>query len=76
MVMMTHAKLHFNQWTLTLIFGIRASAERLKRPGLIGLRDSKVKATKDHYKKFQCKIAAFLVKSSTVISQSNYERKQ
>ena len=43
---MTHAKFHFNQLMLTLIFGIRASepppppsrpGERLKRPGLIRL---------------------------------------
>ena len=42
MDIMTHAKFHFNQLILTLIFGIRASeapfgpGERLKRPGLIG----------------------------------------
>ena len=44
---MTHAKSNFNQLMLTLIFGIRASeppppppgsGERLKRPGLIGLK--------------------------------------
>ena len=49
MVIMTHAKFHFNWLMLTLIFGIWASepppgpGERLKRPGLIGLR-FKVKA--------------------------------
>ena len=43
MDIMTHAKFHFNQLMLTLIFGIWASepplgaGERLKRPGLIGL---------------------------------------
>ena len=42
MVIMTHAKFHFNWLMLTLIFGIWASepprpGERLKRPGLIGL---------------------------------------
>ena len=46
MDIMTHAKFHFNRLMLTLIFGIRASeppplgpGERLKRPGLIGLKD-------------------------------------
>ena len=44
MAIMTHAKFHFNWLMLTLIFGIWASepppgpGERLKRPGLIGLR--------------------------------------
>ena len=43
MTIMTHAKFHFNRLMLTLIFGIRASeppgpGERLKRPGLIGLK--------------------------------------
>ena len=43
MDIMTHAKVHFNQLMLTLIFGIRDSeppgpGKRLKRPGLIGLR--------------------------------------
>ena len=48
MAIMTHAKFHFNQLMLTLIFGIRASeppppppprgpGEQLKRPGVIGL---------------------------------------
>ena len=47
MAIMTHAKFHFNWLMLTLIFGIWASeppppgpGERLKRPGLIGLRFS------------------------------------
>ena len=45
MAIMTHAKFHFNWLMLTLIFGIWASepppgpGERLKRPGLIGLRN-------------------------------------
>ena len=44
MAIMTHAKFHFNWLMLTLIFGIWASeppgpGERLKRPGLIGLKD-------------------------------------
>ena len=43
MAVMTHAKFHFHWFMLTLIFGIWASeppgpGERLKRPGLIGLR--------------------------------------
>ena len=46
MAIMNHAKFHFNQLMLTLIFGIWASepfpprgpGERLKRPGLIGLK--------------------------------------
>ena len=44
MAIMTHAKFDFNWLMLTLIFGIWASepspgpGERLKRPGLIGLR--------------------------------------
>ena len=45
MDIMTHAKFYFNRLMLTLIFAIRASepppprpGERLKRPGLIGLR--------------------------------------
>ena len=46
MDIMTHAKFNFNQLMLTLIFGIWASepppppgpGERLKRPGLIGLK--------------------------------------
>ena len=45
MAIMTHAKFHFNWLMLTSIFGIWASespppgpGERLKRPGLIGLR--------------------------------------
>ena len=44
MAIMTHAKFHFNWLMLTLIFGIWASepppgpGERLKRPGLIGLK--------------------------------------
>ena len=44
MAIMTHAKFHFNWLMLTLIFGVWASeppagpGERLKRPGLIGLR--------------------------------------
>ena len=46
MAIMTHVKFHFNRLMLTLIFGIRASepppppppGERLKRPGLIGLK--------------------------------------
>ena len=43
MAMMTHAKFHSNRLMLTLIFGIWASeppgpGDRLKRPGLIGLR--------------------------------------
>ena len=43
MVIITHAKFHFNWLMLTLIFCIWASepppgpGERLKRPGLIGL---------------------------------------
>ena len=42
MGIMTHAKFHFNQLMLTLIFGIRASeppgpGERLKSTGLTGL---------------------------------------
>ena len=41
MAIMIHAKFHFNQLMLTLIFGIWASeppgpGERLKRQGLIG----------------------------------------
>ena len=53
MSIMTHAKFHFNWLMLTLIFGIWASepppgpGERLKRPGLIGLKEwvrSKLKA--------------------------------
>ena len=46
MVIMSHAKFHFNRLMLSLIFGIRASkppppgpGERLKRPGLIGLKE-------------------------------------
>ena len=46
MVIMSHAKFHFNGLMLSLIFGIRASKppppgpyERLKRPGLIGLKE-------------------------------------
>ena len=44
MDIMTHAKFYFNRLMLTLIFAIRASepppgpGERLKRPGLIGLK--------------------------------------
>ena len=44
MDIMTHAKFYFNRLMLTLIFAIWASepppgpGERLKRPGLIGLR--------------------------------------
>ena len=47
MAIMTHAKFHFNWLRLTLIFGIWASeppppppwpGDRLKRPGLIGLK--------------------------------------
>ena len=44
MAIMTHAKFHFNWLMLTSIFGIWASepppgpGERLKRPGLIGLK--------------------------------------
>ena len=43
MAIMTHAKFHFNWLMLTLIFAIWASeppgpGERLKRPGLIGLK--------------------------------------
>ena len=46
MAIMTHAKFHFNWLMFTSIFGIWASepppppgpGERLKRPGLIGLR--------------------------------------
>ena len=44
MDIMTHAKFYFNRPMLTLIFAIWASepppgpGERLKRPGLIGLR--------------------------------------
>ena len=47
MDIMTHAKFYFNRLILTSIFGIRASeppppplgpGERLKRPGLIGLK--------------------------------------
>ena len=44
MAIMIHAKFHFNWLMLTLIFGIWASepppgpGERLKRPGLIGLK--------------------------------------
>ena len=48
MAIMTHAKFYFNRLMLTLIFGIRASkpprpGERLKRPGLIGLKDFIIK---------------------------------
>ena len=45
MAIMTHAKFHFNWLMLTSIFGIWASepppgpGERLKRPGLIGLKE-------------------------------------
>ena len=66
MAIMIHAKFHFNWLMLTLIFGIWASeppgpGERLKRPGLIGLRISsalldslQVRSFKDkHYKKFK-----------------------
>ena len=50
MAIMTHAKFRFNWLMLTLIFGIWASepppgpGERLKRPGLIGLKwpDNKI----------------------------------
>ena len=44
MAIMTHAKFHFNWLMLTSVFGIWASepplgpGERLKRPGLIGLK--------------------------------------
>ena len=43
MDIMTYPKFHFSQLMLTLISGIRASeplgpGERLKRPGLIGLK--------------------------------------
>ena len=40
MVIITQAKVHFNRLMGTLIFGIPPSrpGERLKRPGLIGLR--------------------------------------
>ena len=46
MDIMTHAKFYFNWLTLTLIFGIQASeplgpGERLKRPGLMGLKKFK-----------------------------------
>ena len=50
MDIMTHAKFYFNRLMLTLIFAIRASepppgpGERLKRPGLIGLKYQKIKA--------------------------------
>ena len=45
MAIMTHAKFDFNWLMLTLIFGIWAPeppgpGERLKRPGLIGLKIS------------------------------------
>ena len=49
---MTHAKFNFNQLMLNLIFGIRASepplrpGEQLKRPGLIGLRPSRIQKEK------------------------------
>ena len=47
MDIMTRAKFHFSRLMLTLIFGIRASeplglGERLKRPGLIGLKNGKI----------------------------------
>ena len=45
MDIMTRAKFHFNQLMVTLIYGIRTSelpplgpGDRVKRPGLIGLR--------------------------------------
>ena len=42
MDIMTHTKFHFNRLMSTLIFGVWASefgpGERLKRPGLIGLK--------------------------------------
>ena len=43
MAIMTHAKFYFNWLMLTLIFGIwplspPGPGERLKRPGLIGLK--------------------------------------
>ena len=47
MAIMTHAKFHFNWLMLTSIFGIWASepplgpGERLKKPGLIGLKAQK-----------------------------------
>ena len=48
MAIIVHEKFNFNRLMLTLIYGIRASvppsplrpAERLKRPGLIGLNMS------------------------------------
>ena len=46
MVIMTHAKFHFNQLMLTLNFDVWASepllgpGEQLKRPGLIGLSEN------------------------------------
>ena len=57
MAIMTPAKFHFNWLMLTLLFGIWASepppgpGERLKRPGLIGLRDHKtpIKRFQDSY---------------------------
>ena len=51
MNIMTRAKFDFNRLMLTFIFGIRASepppppfgpGERLKRPGLIGLKIQKI----------------------------------
>ena len=47
MDIITHAKFYFNRLMLTLIFAIRASepppgpGERLKRPGLIGLKKTR-----------------------------------
>ena len=50
MAIITHAKFHFNRLMLTLIFGIWASepprpAERLKRPGLAGLKQTFIDMT-------------------------------
>ena len=52
MIIMTHVKFHFNWLMLTLIFGIWASeppgpGERLKRPGLIGLKVLAINESKD-----------------------------
>ena len=54
MALMTHATFHFNRLMVTLIFGIPVTikapgpGERLKRPGLIGLRRAR-----NHGKMFQ-----------------------
>ena len=81
---MTHAKFNSNKLMLTLIYGIRASGppgpgERLKRPGLIGLKYYlfQVKSCQCRFLlNFYCELHTAQVKLTLIIQSLLFSRIQ